>query len=126
MSRGDGLIENMGHVIEDAVVAIEIVRALSTPMFKGRAAMAPQESRFIIHASVQPIGRTDLLQLPEGMREDGAIKLYTEIELFTVRQSEAKVPDRFDYRGATYEVSLIDDWKDFGNYFKVIATRTNR
>jgi len=112
--------------IDEVAVTVEVTRFLGTSVVKGRAAEPPVEKRIKIRASVQPTGEKDLKLLPEGMRNQDTIKLFTDTELFTVRRSECRTPDRLSYRGNVYQVELVDDWKDLGDYFRVIAVRVTR
>lgn len=119
-------MNDLSDVIEDCAVTIDIVRSLPPDMIKGRVQSAPQERKIRIRASVQPMPTRELMILPEGMRNQGAVKVFTKEPLFTVDLSDARIPDRFDYRGATYEVSQADDWTDVAGYYRVIAIRVSR
>lgn len=80
---------------------------------------------FPIRASFQPVSQKDLQLLPEGMRNQGTVKIYTETELLTVDTSECGSPDRLCHEGVNYQVQSVDSWKDVGNYFRVIAVRVD-
>lgn len=116
----------LADVIDEVAVTVDVVRTLPAPVSKGRVATAPVEKRFKISASVQPLKTKDLQLLPEGMRNAGAVKIFTHMELFSGNQAEGRLPDRIEYRGATYQVQIVDDWRDVGDYYRVIATRVTR
>jgi hypothetical protein len=107
-------------------VTVTVTRFMPVTIVKGRATAGPVAETFDILASVQPTGSKDLQLLPEGMRNADSVKVFTETELFSVRRSAGKLPDKFDYRGITYQVELVDDWHDLGDYFRVIAVRVDR
>jgi hypothetical protein len=117
---------DLACAIDEASVTVTIIRFMATSVIKGRVSEATTETRFDIEVSIQPTGSKDLQLLPEGMRNQDTVKIFTETELFSVRRSESKTPDRILYRGVIYQVELVDDWHELGNYFRVIAVRTNR
>lgn len=67
-------------------------------------------STFPIVASIQPITGRELQALPEGQRNVGNLKCYTETRLLT--GEDQKVPDRLEYKGTQYEVQAVEDFKD--------------
>ena len=105
---------------------VEVIRFLPPPVEDGRVVGEPEEDRFPATGSLQTMSQRDILALPEGLRNQGAVKFYTQCELRTVELSECDLPDQFVADGITYEVKTIDDWMQAGDYFKVIATRVDR
>lgn len=105
---------------------IEVIRFLPVPVVNGRAVADPEEDRFKATGSLQALSQKDLLALPEGLRNQGTVKLYTQCELKTADLKKGTTPDKFVHNGVTYEVKTIDDWTPAGDYFKVIATRVDR
>lgn len=105
---------------------IEVIRFLPVPVVNGRAVSDPEEDRFKATGSLQALSQKDLLALPEGLRNQGTVKLYTQCKLETAELSENRTPDKFVHDGVTYEVKTVDDWTSAGGYFKVIATRVDR
>jgi hypothetical protein len=105
---------------------VEVIRFLPPPVVDGRVVGDPEEERFPATGSLQALSQKDLLSLPEGLRNQGTVKFYTQCELRTVELSENRIPDQFVAGGVTYEVKTIDDWRPAGDYFKVIATRVDR
>ena len=117
---------DLSCAVDEVSVCFDVTRYLASPMINGRAQDVPKELKFTIRGSIQPVTGAELKNLPEGMRAEAVVKVYTPTQLFTVRQSDTKIPDRFDYRGDQYQVEKVEDWHDLGNYYKVIAVRTNR
>jgi hypothetical protein len=61
-----------------------------------------------IQASVQPASAEDIQRLPEGQRQTGAVKLYTNDSLFTAKgtqEADIVVTPQGDY-----EVSVAEVW----------------
>ncbi len=63
----------------------------------------------------QPAGQRDVDRLPEGSRTDGAVVLFTDVELRTTDAPNA-VADRVAYQGVTYEVSGLERWPSHKRY----------
>ena len=63
-----------------------------------------------IHASVQPATDRDMQRLPEGRRQTGAVKLFTNdtllIEIGTQKADRVTLPT------GTYEVAQADAWQN--------------
>lgn len=70
------------------------------------------ETTFQIVASIQPITGRELEMLPEGDRNRGRLKCYTET-LLQAGEGDA-VPDRVEYKGTDYEVQEVRDFQDHG------------
>lgn len=83
-----------------------------------------------ITASVQPARGEDLQLLPEGMRQQQVIKLYTPAELRTADQYAGTPPDRVVLASAfggvdagTYQVQLVKPWPALLTHHFALATR---
>lgn len=84
-----------------------------------------------IRAAVQPAGPRDLDQLPDGLRERGAIKVFTVSDLRGVDIAAGTPPDEIVYAGETWRVHKV--WP-FGAtlgthalaHYKAIAVRADR
>lgn len=112
--------------IADAGVDVTVTRYEAPTVDKGRVVAPAAESTFCIRASIQPVTPKDLQLLPEGMRNLGAMAVYTTCELFTVEQVAGKIPDRLTYKGIDYQIHSVEDWYDLGGYYRCIAVRMNR
>lgn len=66
-----------------------------------------------INGCIQDLTPRDLQQLEGGRGSRASKKLYTTEELRT-----EKDPDTITYKGISYMVVAINDWKTHGNYFK--------
>lgn len=102
--------------------AVIISRARTSDVVDGMA-QEPILRTFESTMSLQPVTQKDLLQLPEGMRESAVIKGYTIDELFTVKTSEFKIPDKVIFEGISYQVQTVDNWKATAGYYKILAVR---
>ena len=121
----------MSSFVGDAIhgcnpVTVTVTRYLAPVVTKGRRQGLVVDTTFPMTASIQPLSMQELQRLPEGMRSQGRVKVYTQIELFTLKQPTGIPPDRFSYNGVDYLVETKDDWEDTGDYFKFIAVRVDR
>ncbi|MNT15594.1 hypothetical protein D3C72_1506570 [compost metagenome] len=74
-------------------------------------------------AAVQPAKPTEVVHLPEGQRTRGAIKLYSDFELYAADVAARRRPDVVTYRGRDYEVAESGIYEGFGlAAWKAIAT----
>jgi hypothetical protein len=65
-------------------------------------------STVTIQASVQPASAEDMQRLPEGRRQAGAVKLYTNDALLTEKDDQKA--DRITIGQGEYEVATADVW----------------
>jgi len=85
---------------------------------------APEEIE--ICASVQTATDKDLEKVPEGRRLRGGIRIYTTSELLTGSVQDRTQPDIVLWNGAEWQVEKIDNWNDYAEYYKAIATRVGQ
>lgn len=117
----------LGSCIRLFDVSIVVSRSRAPYTEKGRKVDTPTPETFEIVASVQPMTQAEMQSLPEGLRNSGAVKVYTPTELRTVSVNTKELADDFEYRGVRYRVHAVDgDWSDLAGYFKYIATRSDR
>lgn len=102
---------------------IKVSRALPSPVEKGRRTGRPEDFKFEVQASVQPLSDKELQQLPEGMRNQGTVWVFSDCELLTVSTSECRVPDRFECNGVTYQIQSVEDWSQTTGHYRCRATR---
>jgi hypothetical protein len=69
-------------------------------------------STISITASVSPATGVDLMRLPEGRRTSYAVMVITATELLNGGQGAATEADTLVIDGETFEVSVIDPWRD--------------
>lgn len=81
-------------------------------------------STFNIQASVQPLKGRDLLRLPEGLRTEELVTIYTPTQLFT--QGANQDPDVVTVAGLQYQVQTVEQWGPDGSYWKAIAAKLGR
>lgn len=74
--------------------------------------------------SVQPAGSQDLMRLPEGDMQTGAIKIRTVFRLTSGGADFSKDIVQWPAStGARYFVQTVDDWSQFGvGYVEALAT----
>lgn len=81
---------------------------------------------FTMVASVQSLGTFEALNLPEGLRNKDACRIYTETQMRVADEDKQLLGDRFMYNGHLYEVTMGTDWTDNPlslTHFKYIATK---
>ena len=120
------------HDLSDAILALSVpvtvTRFAEAVTFEGYKQPA-EETTFDINASIQPLmGRDveDLKQLPEGMSTEGVVKVFSVEELRAGSVKNNTESDRFEYKGLTYQIELVKDWSDLGNYYESFAVRVDR
>lgn len=81
-------------------------------------------STLTIRASVQPASPSDVERLPEGMRGRDARRVYTETQLFPVRQgAQPRQADTLVIDGYVYEVADVNYWDKVMPHYRCIAVR---
>lgn len=78
---------------------------------------------FPIQGSVQIAKPEDLVDVEEGRRTGGAIKVYTDRELRTASVEDGTQPDIIQWNNKRYLVEQVSNWDELGGYFKVIALK---
>lgn len=63
-------------------------------------------------ASIQPATGDELDALPEGLRENGMYRLYTDFALRTVNESTKKPADVIDYNSKKYKIVQVEPWQN--------------
>ena len=83
---------------------------------KGHRVSAPDTST-TIKANIQPLGGSDLLQLPESDRLREPLRFYTKVEL-----KEGDLIERV-FNGREYEIQRLGNWSVFGRlrHYKAIG-----
>ena len=111
----------MSDVVEDMFTDTYTVTRRSPSAYVAGRLQPATTSALTISACVQPIAGIDLQRLPEGMRVDGALSLWTTTPLFT--KGPLQDPDFVDVEGETFEVATVEPWGMVGNYYKAILQR---
>lgn len=65
--------------------------------------------------NIQPASQADVLRLPEGSRTDGAVVLFTDVEMRTY-EAPNTLADRVMYGGVEYTVSNASVWESHKKY----------
>jgi hypothetical protein len=107
-------------------VAVPVVVTRTGPGARGADGrwVAGATSTFTMPAAVQPAKPDELLDLPEGQRTRGALKIYADAELRTADEETGVGADVITYGGRDYQVRAAEYLAGFGlAAFKAIATR---
>lgn len=82
---------------------------------------APSTSTLSVRACVQPVTGRDLQRLPEGLRTQEILAVYSMTELYT--QGTSQAPDLISIDGDSYEVQSVERWGNLGAYWKAIVLK---
>lgn len=63
--------------------------------------------------------------LPDGVRVEDVIVLYTDQQLKVMDPSLASSGDKVSYKGNTYRVFSVAPWDEHGGFWKSMAVRLN-
>lgn len=80
----------------------------------------PKAITLTISASVQPFQMHELNALPEGVRDNEWLWVYTREQLYG--STEGKSGDIFVWRGHKWKVARVEEWKH-GGYTRAMATK---
>lgn len=103
---------NVSDVLNDPelVQTIPVTRATETVGNKGRTQLATRD--FTVQGVVHPATEEQLERLPEADRSSETIAVYTATPL--TAGDETLAPDTVTWRGGTYKVKSVMDYKDYG------------
>lgn len=79
-------------------------------------------TQFSFTGSVQPLTGRELARLQELEDVRGAVRIFSPTEMQIADQSTLQKADTLVYQGQTYEVDLVYDWNEHGNYREYRAT----
>ena len=116
----------IGRIIEHFNTPITVRRATDATEFTNGLADVVEVDTFSLSGiNVQPLTGRERELLPEGIRDKGLIKLYTQCPLLSVDVEGKVKADRLDYRDQEYVVQTVEDWCPNGGYYKVLAIKVN-
>ena len=116
------------NISSDFKKAFKLTRRTATTFVKGRAVKGSATTTDE-EGSVQALRQEELLQLPEGQRNRGAIVIYTEttLPLYTLNEVTNVPADIIEYNGQLYEVQIAEGWDYLGlKHNRSVATRVER
>lgn len=89
-----------------------VTRGSTGTKVKGRYTKGA-ETTFDIKATIMRMTEKEKQNLPEGLRNQDFIKIYTGTDLL-VADNKAKIPgDKIEYKNNNYEITGREDWDDF-------------
>jgi len=84
------------------------------------------ETPMTIQASVQPLTGNEQETLPEGFRESGSFKLFTDFKLRALNQKTKEPGDRVTLDDKEYLVIIVAPWQNnVINHYKAIVSEAN-
>lgn len=120
------MLNDLRDAVRECSVWVTVKRYSAPEIINGRAKGAPKSAEFRALVSFQPVKSSELALLPEGAQNQGASALFSEVELRTSKTSESNLPDRIVYQDEEWEVSIVEQWRDLGGYWRVVAVRVTR
>ena len=118
-------MEDLSDAVLQCSVEAVVTRHVSVGLEKGRK-KDPRVEQFCVDAAITPMTGQDLKRLPEGQMVEGSVLIITPTELKTENSSACRIADRLDYRGVTYQISMVNDWFDAGGFYECFGTRLDR
>jgi hypothetical protein len=117
----------IGHIIDEFNTPITVRRTNAETVYvNGIAQVATDVDEFLLQGvSVQPLTGQERVLLPELIRDQNLIKLYTQCPLQSVDVEGKLRADRIDYEDHEYVVQNVQNWGPNGCYYKVIAIKEN-
>ncbi len=89
--------------------------------------LSPKAREFEVMASVQTLKPNEMMLLPEGSRQARAVKIYTDVELFTSDQHKGTQADRIVWRGRKFEIIASDIYQnDVINHYRAYAVEVSK
>lgn len=83
---------------------------------------APTTSTFTIDACAQPLSGRDLQRLPEGLRAQELLAVWSPVELKT--QGPGQDPDSVEIGGESWQVQKVERWDTLGAYWYAVVAKT--
>lgn len=99
-----------------------VTRTAAATWASGRAT-AGATSPITIDAVILPVTGKKLERLPEGMRNNDVIAIWTSTLLRTSEGADSAFPDLVTYGGKSYQVEVVEAWAESGSYYKYLAMK---
>lgn len=93
----------------------------------GRVISLGSETPLAFNGSEQPMTANEMNSLPEGRRTSSTKKLFVDIKLNSIEESNNTNPDRIILVDGTYEVFRVQDWQNgIIPHYVAFVTRINQ
>ena len=106
---------NVGRVLLNPKFLVEITRSRPTVTLGHGGVATRTYSDTIFKANVQPAGVDAIKMLPEGIRLDNVIVLYSRDEIATA-DAKSTESDLVQWNGGWYRVFKVRHWEAYGYY----------
>lgn len=116
---------DMGDTIASFAESVGVLRYPPVVMVEGRA-VSNKPATVTMSASVQPATPRDVQRLPENLREQETIAVFTTYDLRGASVEGRYQGDRVKWEGRDYEVKSVQRWRAAGNYVKALCTRVGQ
>ena len=126
------MLADMSDCIIECAIPFTLVRRRgSTAVVMGRV-QEPTREQSCPTGTIHVSSGKDLKMLPEGMRTEEAITIYTIDKLYSGEAPDPEdpaltvYPDHILYEDEEYEVKNVAPWKKQGNFYVSIAVKVGQ
>lgn len=119
----------IGDIIENFAIegGLEITRRGSPTITKGRKTADGSADIFIVDPIVcYPSRPSEIQLLPEGLRTEASVVLFTKEKLNTVEQPNGTEPDQITFEGSNYELHSVASWLTHGGFYVSIGVKVGQ
>ncbi len=101
--------------------SLTVTRSAAATYTTGGKLVAPVTSTFTIVASVQPAPGKQLMRLPEGLRNQDVLQVFTATEIRTAQSGVTA--DVVAIGSGSYQVESVKDWSLAGGFYDALVRR---
>lgn len=113
---------DVGFVVE-ALGALPFTVSRRATTWANGLPTTSEASSFTALLNVQPLSASQVQRLPENLRREGAVNVWTRTALRTASEGTSQGGDRFAWNGATYEVQADNLWYQHGGFYAYLANK---
>jgi hypothetical protein len=115
-------VDDLSDAIEELATGVyQVNRSTGATTYLDGVRVPPSTTASTILALVTPTSGRQLERLPEGLRSNETITIYTKTQLQTVAPTAE--PDVVIYNGASYQVESVERWQQSGSFWVALAQR---
>jgi hypothetical protein len=101
-----------------------VERRAKGQLVNGRHVRA-EATTFNAEGAIQNSDADTIAMLPEGVRKDASITIWTTTQLRTAEDDVAEA-DRVTARGVVWEVHQVKTWEREGNFFRAVCVKVGQ
>ena len=116
------MIEDLSDVVGQFATGSYVVTRRTTTIVNGRRSVSGSPTTVTITGSVQPVDGDKVKALPEGVRLEDTLVLYTPTAL-QIGGSTTLEPDVVAANGGNYRLLSRLEWAAAGGYYKYLMAK---